>query len=153
MPSVPNDMRTQTDPSLSSRLSRLARAAQEVAAGDLSVRVSDELDDDLGTVGRSFNDMADQLQTTINTLEDMVAQRTADGLLALYLAADPVLQSPPVDAPLLADLDRRDGPLARQAVHRRRVEAEILRGLFNRHQTAAVCLAPVRPLLVVCQFN
>jgi PAS domain S-box-containing protein len=71
-------MKTSTDESLSSRLSNLAAAAQAVAAGDLDVRVPETRDDDLGTVGRAFNDMADQLQSTINTLEDMVAQRTAD---------------------------------------------------------------------------
>lgn len=71
-------MKTQTSPDLSQRLRRLAEAAQAVAASDLDARVQEAEDDDLGIVTRAFNEMADQLETTINTLEDMIAQRTAD---------------------------------------------------------------------------
>jgi Signal transduction histidine kinase len=48
-----------------------AETAGRLAAGDLSQRISVRGSDDLATLGRSFNDMADSLQRQIRRLEDL----------------------------------------------------------------------------------
>jgi PAS domain S-box-containing protein len=56
----------------------LTRTATAVAAGDLAVQVAVTSDDEIGTLGRTFNMMTRQLQSSYSTLEDRVRQRTAE---------------------------------------------------------------------------
>jgi GAF domain-containing protein/HAMP domain-containing protein len=64
--------RTLTGP-----LSALTQAAERVAAGDLSARAETTATDEIGTLTRTFNTMTGQLQETLTTLEERVAERTA----------------------------------------------------------------------------
>jgi len=48
-----------------------ARTAEQLAAGDLSRRITVRGRDDIALLGRSFNDMADSLQRQIRRLEDL----------------------------------------------------------------------------------
>jgi GAF domain-containing protein/HAMP domain-containing protein len=69
---------------LSSPLVSLTQAAEEVAAGDLDVRVSVERQDEVGKLAGAFNAMADRVQGLVGSLETIVAERTRD----LELAAE-----------------------------------------------------------------
>ena len=57
---------------------RLARAAQRVTDGDLTVTVSDESKDELGALARVFDHMVETVRTNQQTLEDTVNRRTAE---------------------------------------------------------------------------
>jgi signal transduction histidine kinase len=54
---------------LVARLERLGRAAEALAAGDLSQRVGERGDDEVGHLARRFDDMACRLQTAMAELE------------------------------------------------------------------------------------
>ena len=54
-------------------LDDLSRAAQRISAGDLSVRVGVQGDDEIGAVARSFNQMADGLQQQEKLRRNLVA--------------------------------------------------------------------------------
>jgi signal transduction histidine kinase len=54
---------------LVARLERLGRAADALAAGDLSQRVGERGDDEVGRLARRFDDMACRLQTAMAELE------------------------------------------------------------------------------------
>ncbi len=51
-------------------LSQLQRGAQQIAAGDLTLRLPNQVEDEIGDVMRSFNVMADVLREKIAELED-----------------------------------------------------------------------------------
>lgn len=53
------------------------KAAEAIAAGNLEQTVAIERTDELGQLGRSFNKMAAQLQTSFRELEQRVQERTA----------------------------------------------------------------------------
>lgn len=55
----------------------LTAAAQRVAGGDLAARVAPAANDELDTLARTFNTMTAQLQESVHTLEERVAERTA----------------------------------------------------------------------------
>lgn len=55
---------------------RLTAAAQKLAAGSLSVRVPVTSEDELGTLGRVFNQVTAQLAEMVGALEHRVAERT-----------------------------------------------------------------------------
>lgn len=55
---------------------RLASVAEEVAGGDLNARATVETGDEIATLALNFNDMANELQTTLSGLETRVAERT-----------------------------------------------------------------------------
>ncbi len=57
---------------------RLADSASALAAGDLDARVVVTSNDELGTLGKTFNQMADQLAASYRTLEKRVNERTAE---------------------------------------------------------------------------
>ena len=57
-------------------LERLSVAADALAAGDLSQRVDESRDDELGRLARSFNLMAAQVQEARERLERLVEKRT-----------------------------------------------------------------------------
>lgn len=48
-----------------------AQTSRKLAAGHLEERIPERGDDDIGTLARSFNDMADNLQRQIEQLEDL----------------------------------------------------------------------------------
>jgi two-component system, sensor histidine kinase and response regulator len=51
-------------------LLQLQRGAQQIAAGDLALRLPDRIEDEIGDVMRSFNAMADALREKLAELED-----------------------------------------------------------------------------------
>ncbi|HEY4580115.1 MAG TPA: GAF domain-containing protein, partial [Candidatus Acidoferrales bacterium] len=55
---------------------RLTRAAEKVAAGDLTVQARVESGDEIGTLATTFNRMTAQLHETLEGLEQRVAERT-----------------------------------------------------------------------------
>ncbi len=61
---------------VSSPIVRLTAAAEQVAAGDLSVQVRAHSSDEIGRLSSSFNSMTAQLRELIGTLEQRVADRT-----------------------------------------------------------------------------
>ena len=58
-------------------LGTLTQTAEKIAAGDLAARAPVFSDDEFGTLARTFNKTAAQLQETLNSLEQQVRQRTA----------------------------------------------------------------------------
>ncbi|MDU0458664.1 MAG: response regulator [Geobacteraceae bacterium] len=70
---------------LTRRLHKLTLAARSIAGGDLTVRVSDGNNDEIGLLGESFNSMAHRLEVMIDEtrrlneeLEQRVIERTAE---------------------------------------------------------------------------
>ena len=63
-------------------LSHLTDAADRLAGGDLSTRVSIERDDEVGTLSQTFNNMSARLEELHTGLERKVADRTAELLEA-----------------------------------------------------------------------
>ena len=55
---------------------QLTQAAEKIAAGDLSVQAKVTSNDEIGTLGNSFNSMTRQLKDLVNTLENRVRERT-----------------------------------------------------------------------------
>jgi len=55
---------------------RITDAARQMVAGDLNQAVAIRRIDEIGALGQAFNHMAEQLRTTIASLEDAVAERT-----------------------------------------------------------------------------
>jgi len=66
-----------TTTSITNPMEKLASTAQAVSQGDLSTRVEVSGQDEVSEVASSFNTMTAQLQTTLENLEKMVADRTA----------------------------------------------------------------------------
>src|SRR6185436_15433223 len=62
---------------LGRRLSTLTQASRRFAAGEFSVRVRDRNRDEVGELGRQFDDMAGVLEQNVGVLRDMV-QRNAE---------------------------------------------------------------------------
>jgi signal transduction histidine kinase len=58
--------------SLTGPLVALAAATGRMAAGDLTARADLDTDDELGDLGRSFNEMAARVETTVQTLRNFV---------------------------------------------------------------------------------
>ena len=69
---------TYLSSTITSPLGNLAMAAQDVAAGKLSARVNIETNDEVGTLAKVFNSMANQLQGLVTSLEIRVSERTAE---------------------------------------------------------------------------
>ncbi|MCA1644918.1 MAG: EAL domain-containing protein [Chloroflexi bacterium] len=65
-------------------LRRLQMTAAAMAAGDLTARVASYADDETGTLGRTFDTMADRLEAMVRDLEDSVV----NGLSMLKTAAE-----------------------------------------------------------------
>ncbi len=61
---------------LTKPITHLKEATEKVARGDLNVRAQVESDDEIGSLAKSFNLMAERLQETLASLERRVADRT-----------------------------------------------------------------------------
>lgn len=61
---------------LTTPLADVTTAAEAIAAGDLERRVPVRRDDELGSLARSFNSMAEQVSRSHHRLEDQVTERT-----------------------------------------------------------------------------
>ena len=81
-------------------IAELIAAAQRVAGGDLRQKIAVHTGDELETLAEQFNRMAEQLQASYATLEQRVADRTAE-LDALNAMAAVVSQS--LDLPEILD--------------------------------------------------
>ena len=55
-------------------ITNLIRVAQQMAAGDLSVRTRMERRDEIGDLGQAFDRMADEITATMNTMEQRVTE-------------------------------------------------------------------------------
>lgn len=62
--------------SIARPISALARTAESFAAGELSARTSIDRRDEIGALGKAYDQMAEQLQDIIGGLEQRVADRT-----------------------------------------------------------------------------
>lgn len=60
------------------RLMALLKGTQAIAAGDLTVRVAPQGEDELGQLALSFNEMTEQLAAARTELEEQVARRTQE---------------------------------------------------------------------------
>lgn len=96
----------------------LLDAARRIAGGDFGVRVGYTGEDELGRVGGAFNRMADELARHYHTLEQRVADKTAElqrsnrSLELLYHAIARLYQTPTAAEPYeatLRDIDRVAG--------------------------------------------
>lgn len=65
------------------RIEALADGVQSIANGDLDVRLAPLGEDEIGLLGQSINEMAEQLTAARDELEDRVARRTRE-LAALF---------------------------------------------------------------------
>lgn len=69
----------------------LTRAAERVSEGDFSKRIEIQTHDEIGTLTRTFNTMAEQLRETLDTIENernklsTVFQHMTDGVLAFSI--------------------------------------------------------------------
>lgn len=59
-------------------IKHLVSTAQQLSKGELSVRATIFRNDDIGDLALTFNLMADEINTHINTLEDKIKERTAE---------------------------------------------------------------------------
>jgi len=64
--------------SISTPISSLAETAKRFASGELGARATVELKDEIGDLGRAYNQMAEQLQNIIGRLEQRVSDRTSE---------------------------------------------------------------------------
>ena len=64
--------------SITEPLDDLTHAAQHASSGDLSTRVPDASDDELGILAKAFNHMSERLEAMHLGLETKVAERTAE---------------------------------------------------------------------------
>lgn len=63
---------------LAKPIQRLTEALAGLAEGNLSTRTIVETEDELGQLGKSFNEMADRLETMVGQMETSAAERTRD---------------------------------------------------------------------------
>ena len=63
---------------LASPLVSLTKVAEKIAAGDISARANINTQDEIGMLSNSFNRMTDELNATLNSLEERIAERTTD---------------------------------------------------------------------------
>ena len=57
-------------------INSLTEVASRIAAGDLHARAVVQTEDEIGSLAQTFNSMVTQLETSVNTLETRVAERT-----------------------------------------------------------------------------
>jgi GAF domain-containing protein/HAMP domain-containing protein len=62
--------------SIAAPLTKLAKTATQIAAGDLELAAKVEREDEIGALARAFNSMTGQLRDVIGSLEQRVANRT-----------------------------------------------------------------------------
>ena len=63
---------------ISNPIHELTRSATQISMGDLEQRVTVRQSDEIGVLAHGFNMMTDQLRHTLATLEQRIAERTAD---------------------------------------------------------------------------
>ncbi len=62
---------------ISRPINRLAQVAQTLSTGDLTARAEISGEDEIGQLAETFNQMAEQLNTTLSSMERQIAERTA----------------------------------------------------------------------------
>ncbi len=113
-------------------IKQLASATQAVAAGDLDTKVTLDRDDELGSLGESFNRMVDRLRESELVLERRVEERTGEvgALLEVSRSVTSTLALEPLMEALLdslrsvieydgAGISLREGNMMRQLAVRR----------------------------------
>jgi GAF domain-containing protein/HAMP domain-containing protein len=106
-----------TSRSITEPVSALARAAENLATGQLRTRAVLDRPDELGRLSAAFNSMADQLQGTISELERRVADRTREleSQTARLRTAGEIARDASL-APTLEDLLQRAARLVQERV-------------------------------------
>ncbi|MDH3944616.1 MAG: HAMP domain-containing protein, partial [Anaerolineae bacterium] len=64
--------------SLTQPLTKLSETAEKLGQGNLDARVDIPSDDEVGLVARTINQMADQIQSTLDGLEETISDRTKE---------------------------------------------------------------------------
>ncbi len=59
-------------------INRLAQVAQTLSTGDLTARAEISSEDEIGQLAETFNQVAEQLSTTLSSMEQQIKERTAD---------------------------------------------------------------------------
>lgn len=107
---------------LMSPLKRLTAVAEQVSAGDLSVRAHVEAQDEIGTLASTFNSTTLQLQELIASLEQRVARRT----LELTVTNEQLRQE-------ISERTRAEAQIRRQQLELERLASmDDLTSLYNR---------------------
>ncbi len=68
---------------ISAPIKELTQTSEQIAAGDLNVRAVYETDDELGRLANAFNNMTEQIKDLLAGLEQRVADRSAELVIAL----------------------------------------------------------------------
>jgi GAF domain-containing protein/HAMP domain-containing protein len=121
-------------------ITNLAGTAQQLAAGELSARAASGRDDEVGRLAESFNTMAAQMQGSIASLEQRVAERTrALELQTLRLRTAAEVARDATQAPTLDELL---GRAARLVLDRFNIEDVGIYLLDEKRQFAVLQAAP-----------
>ena len=151
---------------MTSPLREMAGAAEAISAGDYRSRVTATSQDEVGSLARAFNAMAEQVEQTDTVRRDLVANvshelRTPLAALQAGLEnlVDGVEPADPAKLQLLLDQAERLGRLCLQLLDLSRLEAgtvplarEVfpLAGVLDAVASTAALRAPAVPVVTIC---
>jgi signal transduction histidine kinase len=130
--------------SIARRIERLESASARLAAGELSARAPEEGPRELGDLGRSFNEMAANIESLFDARRELVAAASHDlrtpiaSITAMLEAIEDGLAQPDEYLPSLQDETRRLARLVEDLFDLARIDAGAL-----AHELQAVALAPL----------
>ena len=134
--------------SIVQRIERLRGTSAALAAGDLSIRAPDRGPRELAELGRSFNEMAENLEELFNARRELVAAASHDlrtpiaSITAMLEAIEDDLATPEEYLPDLRDQTRRLSALVEDLFDVARIDAGAL-----AHELRAV---PLQPIIDTC---
>jgi diguanylate cyclase (GGDEF)-like protein len=114
---------------LAEPIERLTAVSEQVASGDLTVRVPTDARGEIGRLARTFNSMADQLYALVGGLEQQVAERTADLRQANEQLRQEIIERQHIEEQLLINQQHL---LNNQQELHRLATTDWLTGLYNR---------------------
>ena len=151
---------------MTSPLREMAGAAEAISAGDYRSRVTATSQDEVGSLARAFNAMAEQVEQTDTLRRDLVANVSHElrtPLAALHAGlenlVDGVEPADPAKLQLLLDQAERLGRLCRQLLDLSRLEAGTvplarkvfpLAGVLDAVASTAALHAPDSPVVTSC---
>ena len=130
--------------SIARRIDRLRDASEQLAAGDLGARAPDRGPRELAELGRSFNEMASNLERLFDARRELVAAASHDlrtpvaSITAMLEAIDDGLASPQEYQGALHDQARRLGVLVDDLFELARIDAGAL-----AYELRAIALGPL----------
>jgi signal transduction histidine kinase len=134
--------------SIARRIDRLRSASAELASGDLAVRAPEAGPRELADLGRSFNEMAAELERLFDARRELVAAASHDlrtpiaSITAMLEALEDGLASLDEYLPALREQARRLGTLVEDLFELARIDAGAL--AYELHET------PLAPLVDSC---